>query len=288
MSKNSNSRVIIVGAGIGGLSLAIALRRQGHEPVVLERAPHLEAVGAGITLFPNAMSGLGSLGVAGAVSAAGAPSTHSAILTSDGRQLTTLPSKVLEGTVALHRMDLQAALLHAAADLGVDVEVGIEVTSIEQTGDDVRAKAADGSERRGELLVGADGVWSAARGSVAPSAPSYSGYTAWRGVSSAEIEPGHIIESWGVGERFGLVDIGSRTYWFATANTPEGDVDHPHERKRHLMRRFAHWHSDIPTILEATPDDSILRNDVYYLQPLPRWSQGRTVLLGDAAHATTP
>ena len=54
------------------------------------------------------------------------------------------------------------------------------------------------------------------------------------------------------------------------------------------MRRFADWHGPIPTILGATPDDAILRNDVYYLDPLPRWSQGRLVLLGDAAHATTP
>src|SRR5262249_34898010 len=99
---------------------------------------------------------------------------------------------------------------------------------------------------------------------------------------------GRMSESWGVGERFGLVDIGSRTYWFATANLPEGETDTPSERKAELLRRFAGWHRPIAAVLEATPDTTILRNDVYFLDPLPRWSQGRVVLLGDAAHATTP
>jgi 2-polyprenyl-6-methoxyphenol hydroxylase-like FAD-dependent oxidoreductase len=84
------------------------------------------------------------------------------------------------------------------------------------------------------------------------------------------------------------VDIGSRTYWFATANAPAGAADDPRERKADLMRRFAHWHSPIHAVLEATPDDAILRNDVYFLDPLPRWCEARIVLLGDAAHATTP
>jgi 2-polyprenyl-6-methoxyphenol hydroxylase-like FAD-dependent oxidoreductase len=102
------------------------------------------------------------------------------------------------------------------------------------------------------------------------------------------VEAGRLSESWGVGERFGLVDIGSRTYWFATANVPEGQTDDPRERKAELMRRFGDWHAPIAAVLQATPDTAILRNDVYYLDPLERWSQGRIVLLGDAAHATTP
>jgi 2-polyprenyl-6-methoxyphenol hydroxylase-like FAD-dependent oxidoreductase len=277
-------RVIIIGAGIGGLSAAIALRRQGHEAVVLERAPRLDPVGAGITLFANAMNALDRLGVSEAVSAAGAPAKHSAILTSDGRQLTTLPVDLLEGAVAVHRGDLQAVLLEAAGE----VRVAVEIAAVDQTDDEVVAKATDGSEQRGQLLVGADGLWSFVRASVAPSAPRYGRYTAWRGVSPVSIEPGHLTESWGVGERFGLVDIGSKTYWFATANTPEGETDEPSERKTDLIRRFAGWHPPIPTVLDATPGETILRNDVYYLDPLPHWSQGRIVLLGDAAHATTP
>jgi 2-polyprenyl-6-methoxyphenol hydroxylase-like FAD-dependent oxidoreductase len=116
----------------------------------------------------------------------------------------------------------------------------------------------------------------------------YGGYTAWRGISPVVGEPGRLTESWGVGERFGLVDIGSGTYWFATANLPEGDRDDPSARKADVVRRFSEWHAPIGTVLDATPGSAILRNDVYFLDPLPRWSRRRIVLLGDAAHATTP
>jgi 2-polyprenyl-6-methoxyphenol hydroxylase-like FAD-dependent oxidoreductase len=85
-----------------------------------------------------------------------------------------------------------------------------------------------------------------------------------------------------------LVDVGHQTYWFATGNTPEGEPEDAAERKSALMARFAGWHDPVGAVLEATPDEAILRNDVYYLDPLRRWSRGRIVLLGDAAHASTP
>ena len=258
-----NHRVIIVGGGIGGLSAAIALRRHGHEPVVLERAPRLEAIGAGITLFANAMDALRRLGVADAVAARGASVRHSAILTSNGRELTTMPADLLDGAVAVHRADLHAALLRAAGE----IRLGVDVVSAQQSADEVAAILADGTEVRGDLLVGADGLRSPARASVATAAPRYSGYTAWRGVSPESIDTGHLTESWGVGERCGLVDIGSGTYWFATANAPEGEADHPDGRKAELMRRFAGWHAPIATVRDATPDSAILRNDVHFLDP---------------------
>jgi 2-polyprenyl-6-methoxyphenol hydroxylase-like FAD-dependent oxidoreductase len=275
--------VIVAGGGIGGLSTAIALRRAGHEVVTLERAARLESVGAGITLFANAMNALDRLGVADVVRAAGAPASRSTILTSDGHKLTNLPADLLEGAVAIHRGDLQAALVQAAGE----IRLGAELVSAQQSEDEVTA-ILTGTEERGDLLVGADGLWSRVRAAVTPAAPRYAGYTAYRGVSPARVEPGRLTESWGIGERFGLVDIGSRTYWFATANAPEGETDDPAERKAELIRRFGAWHHPIKTILEATPEPAILRNDIHYLDPLARWSEGRIVLLGDAAHASTP
>lgn len=277
-------RVIIVGGGIGGLSAAIALRRHGHEPVVLERATRLEAVGAGIALFANAMHALARLGVADVIRSAGSPVRHSAILTSAGRELTSFPPDLLQGAVAVHRADLQQQLATAA---GV-VQLGTEVITIDQTAAGVWVRTADGNEIQGDLLIGADGLRSLVRPSVADATLRYAGYTAWRGISPVALEQGRLTESWGAGERFGLVDIGSRTYWFATANLPHGAADDPYRRKSELMQRFSCWHSPIEAVLEATPEDAILRNDVHFLEPLARWSEGRIVLLGDAAHATTP
>jgi 2-polyprenyl-6-methoxyphenol hydroxylase-like FAD-dependent oxidoreductase len=278
-------RVIVVGGGIAGLSAAIALRGTGHEAVVLERAPRVDPVGAGITLFANAMRALDRLGVGEAVAARGAAATGSAILTWAGRELTRVPSDLLEGTIALHRADLQAELAAASGD----VRLGVEVTAVEQGQDGVVARSTDGREERGDLLVGADGLSSVARRAIADVPVRYAGYAAWRGVSAVPVEAGRLTESWGVGERFGLVDIGrGRTYWFATENAPEGEPDEPGGRKAEIRRRFSGWHEPIAAVVEAADESAILRNDVYYLEPLPRWSDGRVVLVGDAAHATTP
>src|SRR5262245_14528321 len=161
--------------------------------------------------------------------------------------------------------------------------------AVEQRDDTAVAVAADGSEERGDLLVGADGLSSLVRRAIADAPIRYAGYTAWRGVSSVPVEPGRLTESWGVGERFGLVDIGrGRTYWFATKNAPEGEPDEPRGRKAEIMWRFSGWHEPIAAVARAADESAILRNDVYYLEPLPRWSSGRVVLVGDAAHATTP
>jgi 2-polyprenyl-6-methoxyphenol hydroxylase-like FAD-dependent oxidoreductase len=278
-------RVIVVGGGIAGLSAAIGLRRSGHETIVLERATRIDPVGAGLTLFANAMSALDRLGMRDAVAAHGAPAKRSAILTWEGRELAQVPRDLLEGTIAIHRADLQRELAAAAGE----VRLGAEITALEQHGDGVVARGADGSEERGDLLVGADGLSSVLRSEIADVRPRYAGYTAWRGVSPVPVEPGRLTESWGVGERFGLVDIGrGRTYWFATKNAPEGEGDEPEGKKAEILRRFSGWHVPIAAVADTADEGAILRNDVYYLEPLPRWSEGRVVLVGDAAHATTP
>jgi 2-polyprenyl-6-methoxyphenol hydroxylase-like FAD-dependent oxidoreductase len=278
-------RVIVVGAGIAGLSAAIGLRRSGHEVIVLERAPRIDPIGAGLTLFANAMSALDRLGMRDAVAAQGAPAKRSAMLTWEGRELTQVPRDLLEGTIAIHRADLQRELAAAAGA----VRLGAEITAVEQHDDGVVARGADGSQEQGDLLVGADGLSSVVRPAVADGRPRYAGYTAWRGISPVPVESGRLTESWGVGERFGLVDIGrGRTYWFATKNAPEGEPDEPEGKKAEILRRFSGWHDPIAAIANSADEGAILRNDVYYLEPLPRWSKGRVVLVGDAAHATTP
>src|SRR5262249_48152410 len=117
----------------------------------------------------------------------------------------------------------------------------------------------------------------------------YSGYTAWRGVAPYTLEQQGASESWGYGARFGLVPLAQgRTYWFATANTPEGGEERPGERKTEVRERVRGWHAPIEAVIESTQEDVLLRNDIFDRPPVTRWSEGRVTLLGDAAHPMTP
>ena len=159
--------------------------------------------------------------------------------------------------VALHRSRLHAILLDA---VGPDVvTTDMQVVWFEQDNDSVHVALVDGQHVHSDLLVGADGLHSSVRAQlVGKSAPVYSGYTSWRGVTPANAVtvPARTTESWGRGERFGIVPIGfGEIYWFAVANAPPDGRDH--DVRRQLMARFGSWHEPVAAIIEATPPDSI-------------------------------
>jgi len=286
--------VVVAGAGIGGLTLAIALRRRGARVRVFERANHLDAVGAGIGLPANGVKALQTLGLGEAVIAAGMVVGRAAILDSRGRalgsevDLTSVYHEMGASLVALHRARLHALLLDA---VGSDVvTTGAQVVSYEQTTDSVHVALMTGERVEAKLLVGADGLHSSVRAQlVGNDAPVYSGYTSWRGVTPAQAVavPARTTESWGRGERFGIVPIGfGEIYWFAVADAPANGRDT--EVKSELMARFGSWHEPVAAIIAATPPERIMRTDIHDRAPIERWHSGRVVLLGDAAHPMTP
>lgn len=288
-------RVAIAGGGIGGLTLAYALRRAGVEVTVFERAPELRPVGAGITVQANAMAALRTLGLDEAVTAEGAVAGESAILDEAGRTLQAVPMEELAETlgapiVCIHRARLHRVLFDAC---GTDVvRTGAEVVAYEDTGDGVSIQLADGGSSEADLLVGADGLRSAVRGQLLGEEPlRYAGYTSWRGIcrDPALASLRRTTETWGAGKRFGIVPIGhDALYWFATANAPAGQLDPAGRARQALLERYAGWHEPIAAILEATDEAEILRTDIHDRRPVKRWSRGRVVLLGDAAHPMTP
>jgi 2-polyprenyl-6-methoxyphenol hydroxylase-like FAD-dependent oxidoreductase len=285
-------QVVIVGAGVGGLCAAIALRRSGLGVVVLERAAELREVGAGILLWPNAMRALRRLDVGAAVEEAGAVATQAGLHSSRGNPLGAglleeLAARFDAPLVVVHRGLLQAILLDAL-DQGV-LRLGAECVGVAQDAAGVTVRLADGSMEQGDLVVGADGLHSRVRTVlVGDGPPRYSGYTAWRGIVpldlslAGRLRPG---ESWGRGCLFGVARLGgNQAYWWASARVGEGAGGSPAEEKAAVERRFGIWHDPIPELIDATLEQAIVRSSLYDRPPLPRWSAGRVGLLGDAAH----
>lgn len=288
-------RAVVIGGGIGGLTAGIALRRAGWDVTVYERAPELREVGAGISLWTNAVKVLRRLGVGPAVEAAAHPITRSEIRSWRGRLLgvtdfVALNAKLGAPTVGVHRADLQAALADA---LGRDrLRLGAECVGYEHDAGGATARFADGRTDRADVLVGADGLKSAVRRQMlGDDPPRYAGYTAWRSVGlidRPEVPPGVTFVAMGRGSQVGLLPIGKgRTYWFATANVPTGG-DGPGDHHTELLKRFADWYPAVPAAIAATPPGAVVRNDILDRPPVRRWTDGRVALLGDAAHPTTP
>ena len=272
---------VVVGAGIGGVTAAVALQQQGWRVTVLERARELGEVGAGLSIWPSAAKVLHGLGVGG-VEPGPRPPGPLGLRLADGRWIMRADRLDAPTPVMIHRAQLHHRI---TARFGPDVTIrtAFTVTGVELHPDGATVLGA-GEQVRADLVVAADGIRSTIRATLHPRypGPRYAGYTSWRGLAEPETDDGG-GETWGRGRRFGFARlVDGRTYWYATANQPAGRTGGLAE----VRALFGDWHDPIPAILAAT---TLLQTDLYDLSlPLVPFVSGRVVLLGDAAHAMTP
>jgi 2-polyprenyl-6-methoxyphenol hydroxylase-like FAD-dependent oxidoreductase len=286
-------RVIIIGGGIGGLTAAIALKRCGIDAEVYERSPLLQDVGAGISLWPNAVKALEQLGLGDLLQSISLASVDGALRRWDGTFLSRTSARELErrfggSMLVLHRAELLALL---AESVGFpSIHWGHALFDIDTNSPGVSVSFTNGATAHGDILIGADGLHSVIRRWLGhPDRIRYSGYTAWRAVVPFDYSTFVPAETWGPGRRFGAFPIhGDRVYWFATCNAPEGESDPENGPPSLLLSLFEGWHEPIEDLIRAADDSVILRNDIYDSDPLGEWGRGRVTLLGDAAHPMTP
>ncbi|PQJ71999.1 FAD-dependent monooxygenase [Polaribacter butkevichii] len=287
----------IIGAGIGGLTTALAFEKAGIEYKIFEKAPSLNEVGAGIWLAPNALQVLDSLGVLEEVIANGNAIDRITI----GKQDLSPISDSLQGfikdkfgftTIAIHRAALQKILFSKIPKEKVFLNKGFQSFKELETGI-VEVFFNDNSKIKTNFLIAADGINSKVRNQLFPeSTKRYSGQTCWRGITDLTLKENFLhrgFELWGDKIRFGISKVSKdKVYWFAVALSEENGKDDVDLVKEKLLKMFADFNPLITDLIEATNVNQIIRNDIHDLKPLKKWHKNNICLIGDAGHATTP
>ena len=296
-------KVIVIGAGIGGTSAAIALQRLGHDVVVYDQMRENKPVGAALSLWSNGVKVLNWLGLADEVAALGGLMDDMAYY--DGKTGETLCQFSLEPVTTqtgqrpypIARADLQALLMER---VGMEhIHLSMKLVGIRDDGDQVTATFADGSTDTADMLIGADGARSLTRDYLTDALGlptierTYSGYTNFNGLVPANAAVGP-LDQWTTyvadGKRCAVMPVaGDRFYFFVDVPQPAGVPYERSEGTAPLCEAFAGWAPGVQALLDSIdPVASLNRVEIWDIDPFDTWVHGRVAILGDAAHNTAP
>jgi salicylate hydroxylase len=294
------ARIAVIGGGIGGLTAAQALRQRGLEVRVHEAAPELKEIGAGVALGPNAMKALRLLGLEAAVRAVAFESEYQLlrnwrtgrIISKSARRDSA--ERYGAAGCSVHRADLLDVLADALpADV---VQLGARCDGVQADRGVAVAHFTDGSEEEADVVVGADGIHSAVRASLfGPDAPRFTGKICYRAVIPVDAVPGAALgadnATW-LGPHGAVVVYRVRQGQLVNVVAHYDDDTYQHESwitecdRQEVTERYRGWWNPLEQLFSA--GDTWYKWALYDRDPIPRWTDGRATLLGDAAHPMLP
>ncbi|WP_298553839.1 FAD-dependent monooxygenase [uncultured Algibacter sp.] len=283
----------IIGAGIGGLTTAIALEKKGIKTRVFEQAEQIKPVGAGIILANNAMQVYEKLGLRKIIEENGNPISSMNITKSNLKPLSRIDLSYFERrhnikNIAIHRGKLQQILINRLKP--TKIELNHKLTSIEKNTNDYSLKFENGNQIQSSIILGADGLNSIVRQNILPNnSIRNANQICWRGVTECELPikfRNELNEAWGKSERFGFVQIAeNKVYWYALKSFKKNKNEFS---LNNLEQYFADYNSVIKDIIKSTKKEQINTAEISDLKPTSIWYKENVGLIGDSAHATTP
>ncbi|MGB2926387.1 MAG: FAD-dependent urate hydroxylase HpxO [Limnothrix sp.] len=293
----NNLKAIVVGAGMGGLTAAIALRKAGYEVEIYDRVSKLRPAGAGISLWSNGVKVLNQLGLGKEIADIGGGMKRMSYRRFTGETLTDfsldpLVDEVGQPPYPVARTDLQQMLLDAFG--AENVHLQSNCVGIEQDENSATAIFEDGRRATGDVVVGADGTHSIIRTHVLGEKVErdYVGYVNWNGLVPAteDIAP---VQTWttfvGKGQRASLMPVGGdRFYFFFDVPLPKGTQSEKEKYQEELAEYFDGWAESVQTLIKSLDPLKTNRVEIHDIKPLAKLAKGRVALLGDAGHSTAP
>ena len=292
MVASDDLGVVVIGAGITGLTTAIAVGRLGIPVLVVERDTAPRESGTALSLWPNTLAALGTIGLSQAIREIGSEEPGGVICEWTGREILRLDQSRLDRrlgtpTLIVHRGELQRVLVGAAER--IPLRLGTSAERVREEGDRCVVDLSDGEQLRASAVLGCDGIHSVTRQVTANPPPRYTGRTSWRAVldDASDLVSGARL-SVGRGKQFIASRMsGGRIYWAADVAMPEGANRALGDKKAFLLESFAGWHDPTGQLIDRTAEDQLVTADIY--DSVPRaLAVGRVALLGDAAHPMTP
>ncbi|QIC61083.1 FAD-dependent urate hydroxylase HpxO [Acinetobacter schindleri] len=290
--------ITIIGAGMAGLTTGIALKKFGHQVSIYEQAEQILPVGAAISLWSNGVKCLNYLGLTDQVAQLGGQMDNLAYvdgLTGDVMtqfSLYPLIEEVGQRPYPVSRAELQNMLMDEFGH--ADIHLGKKMVALNDDGQQVTVSFADGSEIQTDLLVGADGTHSMTRAYViGENVPRrYAGYVNWNGLVevSEDLAP---ADQWttfvGEGKRASLMPVANnRFYFFFDVPLPVGLENERSQYKTLLKEYFKDWCPQVQKLIEAIDEQRTNRVEIHDIEPFADFYKGNVVIVGDAAHSTTP